>query len=294
MQINSARINLAIDQFIHIINKGPFRYLNNEDCNKKESEYILKKLKDEYDNIYQCAVAQAWLDMCRTTDGDEDNAIKGYFSDKLKVVFEGKDSLKLEDLIYCTEEPANKLTVGQRQKIVNMACKYLYCCEDLRTNKEFKEIFDSVDMPLDSFILDWFYRVVVTWCEANKRVFPEDKPFAKGRMCEWSKLNEANSSSETFTINGKTYYSYSFYQKTIKDYINDNIDSEIELSPLEIEFVIWPEILLLVATESFIFSVNIFSVSDKKEIRDKHSIKSNIELITRFIESDQSNLLWFE
>ena len=51
------------------------------------------------------------------------------------------------------------LTVGQAQKIINMAFKYLYCCKDYRDAYTYKSYFKKCHMPLDSYTLGWFKEI---------------------------------------------------------------------------------------------------------------------------------------
>ena len=43
---------------------------------------------------------------------------------------------------------------GQAQKVINMAFKYLYCCEGA---EKYNSKFADCHMPLDQFTLAWFF-----------------------------------------------------------------------------------------------------------------------------------------
>ena len=160
-----------IKAFIKQINKGSFKYLNDRKCTAPQSEYIVKATKKKYKNIYQCAVAQAWLDVCRRVEVNEytktkiedgkkiiSNTLQKYFAGKPKneEAFEGwYDSL----LSISTKNTA--LTVGQAQKIINMSFKYLFCCADIRENK--MSHFTWCHMPLDKVTLDWLGMKGLAW-----------------------------------------------------------------------------------------------------------------------------------
>ncbi len=155
----------AIQEFASIIEKGPFKCLRDYD-GKAASEYIAVQNEDIGD-IYNCAVYQAWLDMCRTVRGAGEekakkkyaaarkvaaNALRSYFSGKPKTVEEAFDGW-FDSVCFDVAAPAG-LTVGQTQKIMNMAFKYLYCCDDIRSRYE--KHFSCCHMPLDSYILRWY------------------------------------------------------------------------------------------------------------------------------------------
>ena len=159
-----------IKVFIKQIDKGPFKYLNDKKCSSPQSEYIVKATK-KFKSIYQCAVAQAWLDVCRRVEVNEYtkskieagkktiiNGLQKYFAGKPKNedAFEGwYDSL----LSISTKNTA--LTVGQAQKIINMSFKYLFCCEDIRESK--MSHFTWCHMPLDKVTLDWLGMNGLAW-----------------------------------------------------------------------------------------------------------------------------------
>ena len=296
MRIEREKLDRIIKEFIQNIGKGPFKHLNDETCNYPQSVYLVKSSTDGYENIFQCAVAQAWLDMCRTTNGDSDDAIRQYFSDELRKIYEQESTAALEDLIYSTADAVRGLTVGQKQKIINMANKYLYCCEDIRNNAKYQHVFESAHMPLDTNILEWYERIVVEWRIKNHRSFPGKKAaFYKSKVCDWSKLNETNRTEDIFTDQeGKEFYSYGFFQRTIREYINETFGSADSISPLEVEFLVWPEIKLLLATEAFIFSISSQTITERKTIRSIHSIKSNIEMKSELISNDFSSINWFK
>jgi len=160
-----------IKAFIKQIDKGPFKYLNDKKCSSPQSEYIVSANNKKYKNIYQCAVAQAWLDVCRRVEVNEYTkskieAGKKIIVDGLQKYFEGKP--KNEEafegwynslLSISTKNTA--LKVGQAQKIINMAFKYLFCCEDIRENK--MSHFTWCHIPLDKVTLDWLGMKGLAW-----------------------------------------------------------------------------------------------------------------------------------
>lgn len=154
----------AIKEFIMEIKRGPFKCLRDYE-GEAASEYIAAQNADVGD-IYDCAVYQAWLDMCRTvsatgkTDKNLYEEARKDAADSLRQYFIGKPKTKADAFdnwfrSACFEigAPA-KLTVGQEQKILNMTFKYLYCCKDIRN--KYEKHFTCCHMPLDSYTLNWY------------------------------------------------------------------------------------------------------------------------------------------
>lgn len=163
-------INEKIRFFINEINKGPFYIKDNE----KEfiAETIINNSK-KHDDIYSCAVYQGYLDMHRTLsypdeakgkigkhDRDKINESMKDLSTRIKEYFSNNDTVKTEkefdkkyEYFLSAFDNAN-ITIGQRQKVINMAFKYLYCLADLRETK--REYFKYCHMPLDSYTLSWY------------------------------------------------------------------------------------------------------------------------------------------
>lgn len=162
-----------IHEFIAGIERGPFQCLReyNGEC---ASDYIVQYNRTilgqkQYSDIIDCAVYQAWLDMCRTVHGASDDKENKYKSirieaaNKLRCYF----NQNLDEISKCTFDGwlcstldvvggKNVLRVGQVQKIINMAFKYLYCCEDFRSEHE--QLFLYCHMPLDKYTLKWLYK----------------------------------------------------------------------------------------------------------------------------------------
>lgn len=65
------------------------------------------------------------------------------------------------------------VTYGLAQKVINMAFKYLYCCA--ATDEE-KKLYVNCHMPLDSYILDWYFglhdlKPNVVWSKLNREQY---------------------------------------------------------------------------------------------------------------------------
>lgn len=126
---------------------------------------------------------------------------------------------------------------GKAQKIVNMTFKYLYCY----TDTALKGFFEHCHMPLDSFTLEWF-----------KREMRVKHNLIVGQISSWSKMENEDGDTYKDQKDDKKY-SYHFYVSHIRRYIKDN---KIELTPLQLEFIIWPETQLNLATENFLFALH--------------------------------------
>lgn len=156
-----------VARFVRGITRGPFKCLNDERSDGT-SAYVVSR-NPEYADIHECAVYQAYLDMCRTVDGAAKGKkkkdlegmrstvagfLQGYFAGKPKTkgaAFDGWHGSALSEA--CA---AARLTCGQGQKILNMAFKYLYCCSDIRESKQ--SHFSCCHMALDGYTLAWYKR----------------------------------------------------------------------------------------------------------------------------------------
>ncbi len=166
-----------IKKFTKIINKGPFKCLNDKACSNPQSDYIVNSSGKKHKNIYACAVAQAWLDVCRSVKVNDSNRSKirntqdkmanmlaKYFEEKPKdrKAFDAWYDSTLSNATINTP-----LTVGQAQKIINMSFKYLMCCSDLRENK--LAHFSWCHMPLDKYTLEWLGLDGLVWSKIKDR-----------------------------------------------------------------------------------------------------------------------------
>ena len=187
------------------------------------------------EKVFPAAVKLGYLDMCRTCSGigkkisDEQRKdifdaigaeIKAGMGKSCSIAKqEDFDALHEKLCQFCTEQFKKydySITYGQAQKIINMAFKYLYCCNDAEKYEE--TVFSHCHMPLDSFILKW--------CSDCK-------------LCEkcsedaWSKLEKDK---------------YVKIQQGIRAYLNQGNTykvggNEVELpkTVLDAEFIIGPE-----------------------------------------------------
>lgn len=221
-----------------------------------------KKLQN-VDTAIETAVDLAYNDAKRTLAGigkysdKKDNALKciieklkNYFHEKKAPLTEEEFDKIHDELcqLWCEEfkSPENgKLgTYGKAQKIVNMSFKYLYCSED---GESYRDHFKYCHMPLDSFTLEWFKR----------KQFKQNRPDKK--IASWSKLENSENNADTFIDDGKEFYSYHFYKTKIRKLAN-----EMNISPLELEFIVWPQIQMELAAEGFLFGLEEDLTNERK------------------------------
>ncbi len=160
-------IDSLVTEFVKGIQRGPLRCLAGY-TGGEPAQYVEDQNPDIGD-IYACAVFQAYLDMCRTVSGASKGRKKRAVAETRSIVaetlrhyFKGKPKTKDEafdgwyaSMAFQARAPA-RLTVGQVQKLFNMAFKYLYCCEDFR--EKYQSHFALCHMPLDSYTLAWYKR----------------------------------------------------------------------------------------------------------------------------------------
>lgn len=210
---------------------------------KKRNQNAFNKFNSAKDMAsIQAAVDLAYNDAKRTMTGigkfDKMPAMKAietklldYFEKPAPESFETfeKEHKELCN-IWCTEFRGSEIgTYGKAQKIINMAFKYLRCCEDPKGHPDH---FKFCHMPLDSFTLTWYKRNT------------EDK-----KNYTWSKINPEE---------------YRKIQTTIRTLLQKSGNN---LSPLELEFIVWPEIQKELAAEDFLFGLRDVSKGEKSDIK---------------------------
>lgn len=192
------------------------------------------KWRLENGEVYTAAVHLGYLDMCRTchgigakvsdaqrkasfkTLGEE---IKGLLSDSSidsQEAFDAKHKVLCNKYMDLLKKYGYAIKYGQAQKVVNMALKYLFCCEDADL-----DIFQYCHMPLDGLILNWCkkeFKISVNsdkdaWSKLSKEKYTD---ITKAIFCKLK-----SSSDVKYSIGG---------EKTILPKI-----------PLEAELVIWRE-----------------------------------------------------
>ena len=164
--------------------------------------------------------------------------------------------LDIINIFYCNPD-GTKVCYGKAQKILNMTLKSCYCLNG--ANKK-AEHFKYCHVPLDSFTLEWFYRDVVQWFNKNNKC-----NITKGRICSWSviqnkhlegnrtvrtKCYNEDTKNRVFDIESNSFYHYTFIQDIIRNYFDENSKEEVKITPLQAEFIIWPEIQLHLSAEA--------------------------------------------
>lgn len=249
-------IEKEVTEFVKTINRGPLK------------EYFPQKKEDidwDKDKIYVEALYQGYLDACRTFEWSEkvkkdypnEKEKRGYIEGEFKSgiackireylnnskacsfdVFHGE---LCENLKECFREKETNITYGQAQKIINMAFKYLYCLY-YKYGELKEEQFADCHMPLDSFSLEWFKR----WISANaKEYWKEEGNFKKGSVGSWSSMEVSN-----YKDKEGIKYGYKVYLKYIRKYCEDY--NKEKITPLELDFIVWPQIQKIMAAEAFI------------------------------------------
>lgn len=160
-------LNQAIADFVAGITRGPFKCLRNYDGDG--SRRYVEECNPAFGDIFGCAVYQAYLDMCRTVSGagkgkrkKEIEKTRDIIAEALRDYFAGEPKTKEEafdgwygSVLIAAQDPAH-LSVGQSQKLLNMAFKYLYCCRDIRESAA--DHFACCHMALDGYTLAWYKR----------------------------------------------------------------------------------------------------------------------------------------
>lgn len=144
------------------------------------------------------------------------NVFEKYFHDDVKNVeeFDKWHNKVCKDICEQFKERCHvDLKYGKAQKIVNMSFKNFYCFDDA---EEYEDYFTCCHMPIDSYTLSWFKRVVCN----NMKVY------------SWSNLQ---------------YQDYIEIQNKIRDYLNSDKnqtyldETGCPLTSLITEFYVWPE-----------------------------------------------------
>lgn len=131
----------------------------------------------------------------------------------------------LEGLLSDAGKISDQATFGKAQKIVNMTFKYMYCFDDAESHAD---KFEPCHMPLDSYILDWFF------------------------VCykkDWENQNSGKKLTKSGTYHLPVWSDLKYQQgeddipqyKEIQAWIKNFLDKQ-SISRLEAEFLIWWEV----------------------------------------------------
>lgn len=243
---------------------------------KAHSNDLEKMTSPDCSIAIEIAVSWAYNDAKRTMHGitkddreEAEDAIvkefKAYFTNPAPCEKKFKEShIRLCNAWINSFEDGSSLgTYGKAQKIVNMTFKYLYCCTNI---DNFENHFKYCHMPLDSFTLEW--------CKRNIQEIDPNK------IGSWSKMKDEKSDTYKESKNIEKY-SYHYYVARIRDYVAIN---KIELTPLQLEFIIWPKMQLELATENYLFTLtDEYKKTSEKEKLRKKSLEDKMALVANTI-----------
>lgn len=243
---------------------------------KAHSNDLEKMTSPDCSIAIETAVNWAYNDAKRTMHGitkddreEAEDAIvkefKAYFTNPAPCEKKFKEShIRLCNAWINSFEDGSSLgTYGKAQKIVNMTFKYLYCCTNI---DNFENHFKYCHMPLDSFTLEW--------CKRNIQEIDPNK------IGSWSKMKDEKSDTYKESKNIEKY-SYHYYVARIRDYVAIN---KIELTPLQLEFIIWPKMQLELATENYLFTLtDEYKKTSEKEKLRKESLEDKMALVVNTI-----------
>lgn len=243
---------------------------------KAHSNDLEKMTSPDCSIAIEIAVSWAYNDAKRTMHGitkddreEAEDAIvkefKAYFTNPAPCEKKFKEShIRLCNAWINSFEDGSSLgTYGKAQKIVNMTFKYLYCCTNI---DNFENHFKYCHMPLDSFTLEW--------CKRNIQEIEPNK------IGSWSKMKDEKSDTYKESKNIEKY-SYHYYVARIRDYVAIN---KIELTPLQLEFIIWPKMQLELATENYLFTLtDEYKKTSEKEKLRKESLEDKMALVVNTI-----------
>lgn len=141
--------------------------------------------------------------------------------------------------------------------------------------EKYEKKLHHCQMPLDSYTLEWIKRACKKYNEKNDKIIVSKMP-------SWSVMDYGDGGSDI----EKGKYTYNFFVKKIREFSKKNYGySEEEygkLTPLQAEFLIWPNIQMELAAEAFIikFKSNYCELNnkEKQEIKDM-SLKDKLEMI---------------
>lgn len=260
--------------------QSPSKHDEFEKAREKFKQGVQARNRARYEELQNADTAIATAVNLAYNDAKRTLAGIGKYSDKkdnaLKCIIEKLKDYFLEEKAPLTEEEFDKIhdelcrlwckefkspedcklgTYGKAQKIVNMSFKYLYCRED---DENYRKHFKYCHMPLDSFTLEWFKR----------ELFGQDRP--NKIITSWSNLENSENDADTFIDDGKEYYSYHFYKKKIREIAN-----RMDISPLEMEFIVWPQIQMELAAEVFLFGLEEDLTNERKKKSKRSPLRIN-------------------
>lgn len=209
-------------EFRNAVSKGP---LSRKRAAKNKDLWSIGR-----EGIYRDAVYEAYLDICRTckgigNSGDDKDAVFQNLAQQLERLIRtgvnNQDEFENEHENLCGSFISGfhgfEMNYGKAQKVVNMAFKYLYCCDGCDNT-----VFQYCHMPLDSKTLTWCR----TWCN--------NKDYQLGIRADitLSKLDKQTYLSIQNAIRNRLKDGKAVHK------VNEREDP-LPKTPLDAEFIIW-------------------------------------------------------
>lgn len=204
--------------------------IKNKKFNKKyytaRGEELSAALVNPASTLFYDCVYLGYLDARRKFSGIgkisnlDKQACFQWLADELKKYFSGNVYKASKDFMKWHENTCNgfvakfakvgygKVTIGMAQKVINLAFKYLHCCNYGTLNPDY---FKYCHMALDDYTLRWYTRVVDS----------------KNKIEKWSTI--------------KDYSIYKKIQSNTESYLSKVFPGNIRESLLVNEFYVWPD-----------------------------------------------------
>ena len=137
------------------------------------------KFDNNDSSLFKDAVWQGYLDASRTfyKINTTDRTAFDNLAENIRSFFVGSacfdhDGWCNSFILDINESNGYKCRYGQAQKVVNMAFKYLYCCNGID-----KEMFAKCHMPLDQYTLAWLFseggKLYTNWSYFTKELYED-------------------------------------------------------------------------------------------------------------------------
>lgn len=215
--IDENDILLAVKKAYIDMSPRTFKPKNDSEIDPDAKAKLLENIAERIKSYMQSGLSNVSFDdwhkeLCEFfLNGDKAKGVKGLY-----------------DLLSDAGKDVGQATFGKAQKIVNMTFKYMYCFDNADL---YADRFEPCHMPLDSYILDWFFD-----CYKDKWSHPTNK---KAKLTHSGEYKLTVWSDLKYEMNGNDAIPQ---YKEIQDWIKRRLDSAATpVSRLEAEFVIWYE-----------------------------------------------------
>ncbi len=163
-----------------------FRNKSNEDGRLKKGPFFNGTQAWSFEKndieLFKNAVWQGYLDASRTFHGIEgtDKNTGAFLKLAKSIQAYFKDDKPFDHNSWCNSFIADiekfnhyNARYGQAQKVINMAFKYLFCCDNF--DKQTRIKFDPCHMPLDQYTLAWYFlqgrNLFLEWSYLNQKQY---------------------------------------------------------------------------------------------------------------------------